>query len=398
MSVKKLLFFNPLPVVKKALKERKAILKLIKKHKTPFYLYDKKALLQSIREFKSAFSAHIPSVEIYYAMKANPYELLLKDVIKSGMGIDASSGLELQQAITVGAKKVLFTGPAKTLDELKLAVRYSNKVVLNVDSFTELRKLEELMKKSKSKLRLGIRISPDPLDKWNKFGIPFKDLVSLWSRAEKNPALQLEGIQIHSSWNEDAEFYKRVIRKIAQYLKSHPRLKREVKFIDLGGGFLSYKTEGLHSWNPDVHYLSPALTLQSYAKEIGNEIKKRLSDIDCKFFFEPGRVISNNAMHIILRIEDIKNSAVITDGGTNMIGWERFEEEYCPVINLTHPSLKEEPVLIFGSLCTPHDIWGHFCYAAKMREGDILIIPYQGAYTYTYGQNFIKPFPKVYAL
>jgi diaminopimelate decarboxylase len=101
-------------------------------------------------------------------------------------------------------------------------------------------------------------------------------------------------------------------------------------------------------------------------------------------------------MHLLVSVVDKKApDLVITDAGTNAVGWERFESDYFPVLNLTRPSLKENPCYILGSLCTPHDVWGYFYFGAAIEAGDILMIPTQGAYTYSLRQNFIKPLPMV---
>jgi diaminopimelate decarboxylase len=89
---------------------------------------------------------------------------------------------------------------------------------------------------------------------------------------------------------------------------------------------------------------------------------------------------------------------VITDAGTNAVGWERFESDYFPVLNLTRPSLTEKKCNILGSLCTPHDIWGTQYFGHGIEQGDVLMIPTQGAYTYSLRQDFIKPLPKVVAI
>ena len=87
------------------------------------------------------------------------------------------------------------------------------------------------------------------------------------------------------------------------------------------------------------------------------------------------------------------SEVVITDGGTNAIGWERFETDYFPVINLSRPDVRERECLVAGSLCTPHDLWGYSYFGEDIQRGDILLIPNQGAYTYSLRQEFIKPLP-----
>jgi diaminopimelate decarboxylase len=100
-------------------------------------------------------------------------------------------------------------------------------------------------------------------------------------------------------------------------------------------------------------------------------------------------------MHLLITVIDKKaDDLVITDAGTNAIGWERFETDYFPVINLSKPELTERACLVLGSLCTPHDVWGYAYYGRDIAPGDVLLIPTQGAYTYSLRQHFIKPLPK----
>ena len=83
-----------------------------------------------------------------------------------------------------------------------------------------------------------------------------------------------------------------------------------------------------------------------------------------------------------------------------MIGWEKYQFfNYVPIFNLTNFSItKEIPFILYGSLCTPDDIWGYYFYGDKIEKNDIFLLPFQGAYTYTLAQNFIKEIPQVYNL
>ena len=73
------------------------------------------------------------------------------------------------------------------------------------------------------------------------------------------------------------------------------------------------------------------------------------------------------------------------------LGWERLESEHCPLINLSQPALTQHACRVYGSLCTPHDLWGFTCYGHGLAIGDILMLPAQGAYVQTLAQRFIKP-------
>ena len=57
-------------------------------------------------------------------------------------------------------------------------------------------------------------------------------------------------------------------------------------------------------------------------------------------------------------------------------------------------TLRERQCLVAGSLCTPHNIWGYGCFGDDIQVGDVMLVPNQGAYTYSLRQEFIKPLPK----
>ena len=69
-----------------------------------------------------------------------------------------------------------------------------------------------------------------------------------------------------------------------------------------------------------------------------------------------------------------------------MLGWERPLSEFIPLINLTKFSIKEKPLTVYGSLCTPDDRWGDSVFGKNPEIGDVLLVPDQGAYTYSLRQ------------
>lgn len=409
-------------VVKQLLKKREKILQIANTNKTPFYLFDREELLLSLRSFSAAFNSPQLFFKPYYAIKSNPHSFIIKTVLENGFGLDSSSGRELEIALKQQAKDILFSGPGKTEKELALAVKNNTKNIVNIDSFRELEKLGGIAKKEKKRIKAGVRIFSQNCGSWSKFGIPLAKLTDFWQKARTYPYVKLQGIQFHMSWNKDASPYQAMIKQLASYLKNkfNPEMRNEIKFIDIGGGFLPYSADGYFPWDLpqgrlikiadeyfdkqsefiDKYYLSESIPLENYADGIVEAIRQYLTPlVKSSYYLEPGKIISHKAMHIILKVVDIKKrGVVITDGGTNIIGWERFESEYFPLINLTHPSTKEINCQFYGSLCTPHDIWGYYCYADKIEEEDYILVPYQGAYALSLAQNFIKPIPEVHIL
>ena len=227
----------------------------------------------------------------------------------------------------------------------------------------------------------------------------------------------MQGLQFHTSWNLSPEAQTTFIEILGGVLRTLPEtFLRNIAFIDIGGGYWPEQGEWLHSGGTpegllrkvigqavdaaSPRYRIPSLTIERFAEILVPAIERHLlSKVPCRICFEPGRWMANDAMHILVSVVDKKApDLVITDAGTNAVGWERFETDYFPVLNLTRPAMTERPCHILGSLCTPHDVWGYAYWGEEIAPGDVLLIPTQGAYTYSLRQEFIKPLPAVVVL
>ncbi len=387
-------------------------------HGSPLYVLDENRLRSNIRRFKGIFSRYLDQINIFFAMKSNNLMDISKIVVEEGMGLDVSSGRELEQALQVGANMIFFSGPGKTDEELKLAVESSDRVVILLDSFGELTRLNAIAKSYRRVIRVGVRLSTGPDGLWSRFGIPLSRLNEFFEHIQGLKFIKFEGLQFHNSWNLTSDAHVKSICSLGEVLKNFPpSWLRTIKFLDMGGGFWPEQGEWLclggtplgrlkNILYPDQvpsmsHFCLKSLSLDGFAMHISDAICRYLPDSlrDCIICFEPGRWLCHEVMHLLLKVVDIKeHNIAITDAGTNAIGWERFEQDYFPVINLTHPSTTEHRYNIFGSLCTPHDVWGYSYHGKDICVGDLLLIPDQGAYTYSLRQEFIKPLPKVVKL
>ena len=359
------------------------------------------------------FKAFLTEIRIYYAVKSNNHPAVARTFVEAGLGLDVSSGRELQLALDCGATDIVFSGPGKTMDELTLAVANHERVTVLIDSFGELERLDAVASKAKAFIRAGVRLTTDERALWAKFGIPSAKLPEFWATAAKSRMVLLRGLQFHTSWNLDPGNHVTFIHRLGQTLQKLDEAARAgIDFIDIGGGFWPEEGEWLlrpdgEPLNPDAetkgaldHFRKPASTIEEFADRIGRAVRREILPlVDCHICAEPGRWLSHDAMHLLLTVVDKKKSSLaITDAGTNAVGWERFETDYFPVINLSRPGLDEHPCRVLGSLCTPHDVWGYSYHGEDIQPGDILLIPNQGAYTYSLRQDFIKPLPKVVLL
>jgi diaminopimelate decarboxylase len=404
--------------VRSMLEKREILLESAHTFGTPQYLFDEPALAQSLARFHDAFSRRMERFRLFYAVKSNSFPGLCKVVSDAGHGLDVSSGMELSTALDTGCKHILFSGPGKTDDEIRFALSHREKVTVLMDSVSELERISRLATEgrvSHGPVKAGIRIRAEHHGLWDKFGIPLEDLQGFLRKARSVPSVHLQGLQFHTSWNRDPRPQVEMIQALGALLKQGPpeRDWARLRFLDIGGGYWPEKGEWLNPQNtwwgkllllfePDHafksrHYYLEAKSLDVFSTEISRALSlqgKPLSDLE--IWMEPGRWISTPAMHILLKVVDRKDeNRVITDGGINLLGWERPLTEFIPVINLSRPSLKEIPISVFGSLCTPLDIWGTSCFGQDLLPGDVLLIPDQGSYTYSLRQSFIKPIARV---
>ncbi|WDP88534.1 MAG: alanine racemase [Desulfobacter sp.] len=368
---------------------------------TPLYLVAPAVLREKADRFRAAFSRHLPETGFYYAMKSNNLPYISGALLAQGFGLDVSSGMELAVALELGAKDIIFSGPGKTEEELRMAVENRHRVTLLLDSAGELARLQSLGAGCSPPLRVGIRVNVTPQGLWRKFGVLAGDLPEMYRRIDGCAGLTFCGLQFHSSWNLNPERQAAAIRLMGENLKTlPPGMIEALEFLDIGGGYWPPQGEWLVSDQPLVHHYHRAESIDTFAREISHAVKEWIFPVKtCRICFEPGRWICNDAMHLLIRVVDQKApDLVITDAGTNAVGWERFETDYFPVLNLTRPSLTERACHVLGALCTPHDVWGYAVHGEAVDEGDILMIPNQGAYTWSLRQEFIKPLPRVVLL
>lgn len=393
---------------------------------TPCYLFDRAALDAAIGAFLTAFDAHVPRHRAFYAIKSNPHPLVLRAAVARGLGLDASSPEEVTLALAAGARALVFSGPGKTTAQITdVAARCSGlpDFVINADSEGELHRIDAAGRALGRPIRAGLRVFAAQHEEWSKFGEPLTELPRLWRLALALPGVAIAGLQSHRSYNNDAARYLAFLQALRAPLQALSAAERaQIKLLDLGGG---YKPAGLECAYADdvLPYLAaraeptgadasaalpplaePAVApLADFARQIGAGAAALVEDgllpADCTFVTEPGRVLAAPSMHFLFSVVDRKRGGLcIVDGGINMVGWERYLHVFSPLINLSRPALQQTPVRICGSLCDPEDVWGFSCFGAAPQEGDLLLMPNQGAYTVGMAQSFIRAIPPVVEL
>lgn len=129
---------------------------------TPFYCYSTTLLENSFLEFKNEIQKRHPDALICFAVKANANPAVLKTFADLGAGADIVSGGELKLALNAGIppEKIVFSGVAKTKQELTDAVN-AGICQINVESEEELTMIDAVARSLSKTADIALRINPD---------------------------------------------------------------------------------------------------------------------------------------------------------------------------------------------------------------------------------------------
>lgn len=396
------------PFIDYAILNREDLLLSAKKFGTPQYLLDERLLMDNVKKLKDSFRKNLPRSKIFYAFKSNDLPYMIQLLKAQGINADVSCMFEMQLAVKLGFKDIIYTAPYMSDDELKFAI--INGIVINIDNPGVFQRVSEISSKLKVQAKISLRVRT-VVKSWKKFGMDLDTFVSLARKALADKNLSWIGVHSHASGNIDASNYASNLRAISERLKKDFTRKElsSLKFVDIGGGFMPDDSVSLDN-DENAHLdtrmsadSQSCLTVDGYAKNIGSAVKRYIYDglgITPQIWLEPGRILSSFPTMILLKVDTLKEDEVIVDGGINMIGYDLFEYEYYPVMNISGISsgilsqdIKINLGKINGPLCDPADHWGKTYFGNRLRKGDIVLVMNQGAYTFSTTWRWQRPIP-----
>ena len=358
---------------------------IIKKNKTPFYLYSEEQIKENYLNFTKIFKNINPL--ICFAAKANTNLTIMKILGKLGSGADVVSGGELLKALKAGIKpnKIVFSGVGKTEEELKIAI--NKKILLiNVESESEAILVNNIGKKINKIISIGFRINPNVDAKThkkistgkaeNKFGVSIKNFSFFYKNIKQFKNLKIDAISVHiGSQILSAAPYMKTLNVLSEVIKS---LNIKLKHVDLGGGFgISYNKK------------DKQINLNNYAKFV-YDFKKKLN---CNIIFEPGRSLIGNTGILVSKIQYIKKGSnknfVIIDAGMNdfmRTALYDVSHDIVPIIKTKKQG--KEPVEFVGPICETSCKFAKYKKYQKIKEGDFVAITHVGAYGSSLSSNY----------
>ena len=365
--------------------ENISVLNIVKKNKTPFYLYSEKQIKENYVNFAKTFRYIDPL--ICFAAKANTNLTIMRMLGKLGSGVDVVSGGELLKALKAGIRpnKIVFSGVGKTEEELKLAIR-KKILLINVESESEAILINKIGKKINKIIPIGFRINPNVDAKThkkistgkaeNKFGVSIKNFSSFFKNIELFKNLRIDAISVHigSQILSDTP-YKKTLDVLLKVIRE---LNIKLKYVDLGGGF------GIKYNKKDKQ-----VNLNNYAKLV-YDFKKKLN---CNIIFEPGRSLVGNTGILVSKIQYIKKGLnknfIIIDAGMNdfmRTALYDASHDIVPIIRTNKNS--KEPIEFVGPICESSCKFIKYKKYQKLKEGDFVAITNVGAYGSSLSSNY----------
>ena len=365
--------------------EKLSIVNILKKCKTPFYLYSENQIIHNYLKFTKTFKKTNPIV--CFAAKSNSNVTILKILGKLGAGADVVSGGELLKALKAGIKsnKIVFSGVGKTEEELKIAI--NKKILLiNCESESEAILVDKIAKKLRKKISIGFRLNPNVDAKThkkistgkaeNKFGLSIRNFKSFLKDISTYKNIRLDALSVHigSQILTDAP-YKKTLSVMYKLIK---QLNLKLKFVDLGGGFgINYSGK------------EKIINLNKYSNLVNSFSKK----LKCGIIFEPGRSIVGDTGVLLSKIQYIKKgsnkSFIILDAGMNDFMRPALYDAKHKIIPVSKVKSKIEGLIEFvGPICESTCKFGTYKNYQKIKENEYIAITNVGAYGSSLSSNY----------
>ncbi len=387
-------------------------IKIVQEYGTPLYVYGKKQILLNFRRLLDVFSEKTQlEVRLYYAMKANSHQEILKTLEEADAFIDAVSPGEVDKALQAGfsGQKIIFTGTSVSSGDLQRVFIHDH-LTVNIDAVEQLELMQEVKEKwfKDQSIRVSVRWNPGIGRGFSskavtageraydgtpvKFGIEEKKVISVFQKAREYGFAPV-GLHQHlgSGWTiQDFDAVQTAVDKMIQMATEIQNQGFNLEFLDFGGGF-----------GPKYSEHQEPFPVQDYARYICEKVKN--SDLKIKAIaVEPGKYLVGDAGVLLVKVEYIKKSynnlfACVNAGTFNTVPRPAiYEEAYHHIINCSRLGKeKKEKITVAGNLCETGDIFCREIIMPIPKRGDILAVLNAGAYCRSMASNFnLREIPK----
>jgi ornithine decarboxylase len=329
---------------------RKQLQEIARKEGTPVVVIDHNIIRANYR----AFHQHMPRVQAYYAVKANPEPAIVRSLYKIGASFDVASLAEFRLVYEnikdLPAKeqqdfiwdKIIYANPTKPRETLEALDQY--KPLVTFDNLNELKKIKRFAPHAGVVLRLRVPNTGSVVELSSKFGADPSEAVTL-IQAAFDLALVVEGLSFHvGSQCMNFENFVQALNISASVMEEAGARGHKIKILDIGGGFPA-------PYHRDVE------SIQVLARKINAEVA-RLFSKNTDIIAEPGRFVVASAATSVAKVigkarRDGKTCYYIDDGVYHTFSGILFD--HCQYHLQAFKRGPKEICAVFGQTCDALD-------------------------------------------
>jgi ornithine decarboxylase len=354
-------------------------------HGTPLFAIDHAVL----RANYAAFHAHLPRVQAYYAVKANPDPGIVRTLYEADASFDVASlpefelvyaniaslpGPERQQWIW---DRIIYANPVKDRRTLEALDVY--KPLVTYDSFSEVEKVRRHAPHAGLILRLDVPNTGSVVELSSKFGAPPADAVDLITAA-RNAGLTVEGVSFHvgSQCNNFENYVQALGIAHGVMQEAAARGHDTMRILDIGGGFPAPYDAGVKPF-------------EALARILNSEFE-RLFPPEVEILAEPGRFLAATAATLVVEVIGKtvrygKTCYTINDGVYGTFSGVLFD--HCRYRLHAFREGPAEVCAVFGPTCDALDVVSSAeALPRDLEVGELLYSENIGAYTIASATRF----------
>lgn len=342
---------------------------LTDEHGSPLLVVSKSKLIDTYWTMKNS----MPSVDLYYAAKANPDYHILSTLCAENAYVDVCSAGEMHAALAAGftPDRMLHTHPCKTdsnlLECYEAGVRW-----FVYDNPIEAAKIARLTPDVNLLLRIATTGASSKINLSAKFGTPIEETLQMLAVA-RSMNLNVRGFSFHvGSQCLNPEDYCGVLRSIRQTWEDARSAGYDLEVLDIGGGF-------------PAPYRDDAPTIESFGGAIWTGLQETFGDLDIRLIAEPGRGLCTECVTLITQVIGKSTRwgmpwVYVDDGLYGSFSGKMFDHTDFPLFVQNDGSREVGPCVVAGPTCDSSDIVCRDQMLPEMEIGDLILVPSMGAY------------------
>ena len=360
---------------------------------TPCLIVDVDRVEERYRALREA----LPLARIYYAVKANPANAILRRLVGLGSAFDAASWEEISMCLEAGARAadISFGNTVKKASNIARAYQ-AGVDMFAFDCAEELDKLARHAPGSRVYCRLIVENEGADWPLSRKFGTTLDNARDLMLRA-RDLGLDPYGLSFHvGSQQTETGAYEAAIARVGMLFTDLKAAGLDLRMVNLGGGF-------------PIRYRDDVPGIDRFALAISHAMTEHFGNDLPEMIVEPGRfmvgdagVVSSEVVLVSRRGMNDGVRWVYLDIG-RFGGLAETEGEAIRYgIRTSHDGMETGPVAIAGPTCDGADIMYEktpYALPLALESGDRIELLSTGAYVSTYcstGFNGLKPIQEHY--